>query len=140
MSRKALDWALHLRGELVERMDELRTVLADIEPLRRELERLEAQLEGVERLIGVYVNQLGCPDPRTTIAITTEVLAQQPDAPVPAPAADNLSLGAAARAFAEALRAETVRAAHGTGERLRAAWIAGRLWVTTTLLKRRREQ
>jgi hypothetical protein len=61
MSAKGLEWALRLRGDLVIRTEQLREALADIEPLRQELARLEEQLKGVERLVAVYHEQLGYP-------------------------------------------------------------------------------
>src|SRR5690349_4608743 len=59
MSQKTLDWAQRLRAELTDRVEGLRAALADIEPLREELHRLEAQLQGVERLILICHERLG---------------------------------------------------------------------------------
>ena len=59
MSQKTLDWAQQLRADLLDRVENLRAALADIEPLREELRRLEGQLQGVERLIMVCHERLG---------------------------------------------------------------------------------
>jgi hypothetical protein len=59
MYRKGLEWAEQLRGDLVIRIEDLRAALADVEPLRLELERLQSQLKGVERLIAIHHAQLG---------------------------------------------------------------------------------
>src|SRR5690349_24155 len=59
MSQKTLDWAQRLRADLVDRVEGLRAALADIEPLREELHRLEGQLQGVERLILICYERMG---------------------------------------------------------------------------------
>jgi hypothetical protein len=140
MSRKALEWAQRLRGELAERIEELRVVLADIEPLQEELLRLEAQLEGVERLIGLYVNQLGVARTAVVSGKPKEEIALQPGADVQPVSGETPSLGAATRAFGKALRHETALLIARCGQGLQAVWTAGRLWLITALQGRRSEQ
>jgi hypothetical protein len=64
MYQNTLSWAQRLRGELAGRIEELRAALADIEPLRQELTRLESQMIGVERLIAVCHDRLGNAPPQ----------------------------------------------------------------------------
>ena len=63
MYQKSLEWAEGLRTDLVVRIEGLEAALADIEPLRQELERLQTQVKGVERMIGIYRGYLGYPKP-----------------------------------------------------------------------------
>jgi hypothetical protein len=93
MSQKGLEWAHRLRADLMIRIDDLRAALADIEPLRLELERLLGQLKGVERLIAVYEDQLG--DPKPAWAMNAVALGEQIRRPdeLPAPTAAEDSVG-----------------------------------------------
>jgi hypothetical protein len=63
MYQKSLEWAERLRADLVVRIEGLEAALADVEPLRQELERLRAQVKGVERMITICRGHLGYPQP-----------------------------------------------------------------------------
>jgi hypothetical protein len=95
MAQRELEWALRLRADLSERADHLRSALAEIEPLRLELGRLEEQLKGVDRLIAVYHDHLGlaredAPAPGSLVAVRDE------EAPAEAPG-ESFELAACAR-------------------------------------------
>jgi hypothetical protein len=86
VKKSGLEWARHLRSQLIERIHVLRAALADIEPLQQELTRLEAQLKGVDRLIAVQTELLGLP------MAAVEAGPQNLGSPAPTPPEDAASL------------------------------------------------
>ena len=136
MSAKGLEWALRLRADLQNRIEQLREALAGIEPLRQELVRLEEQLRGVERLVAVYHEQLGYPKtaeeiaPAPQLAVSREELTRQIEAALvplhapepakpPAPASDE------APDILVALRSGVTR-----------FWFSLRIWFAERFLRR----
>jgi hypothetical protein len=80
---QSMDWALQLQSELSARIEKLRAMLTDIEPLRQELTRLESQLHGLERLIAIQAELRGLQHP-VHHASATEIFAQN-KLPQPSP-------------------------------------------------------
>jgi hypothetical protein len=140
MSQKGLEWAHRLRADLLIRIDDLRTALADIEPLRLELERLRGQLKGVERLIAVYEDQLG--DPKPAWAMDAVARGEQVRRPedLPAPTAAEESVGqvipspAHDVAIVGAVQRETRRALSVCGELVAKTFLAAKLWLRSRFM------
>jgi hypothetical protein len=78
MDQKGLRWAEQLHAELVARVEYLSEALADVEPLRQELVRLQGQVRGVERLIALHHQLLGKPQP-SWVCKSPEANAGKPD-------------------------------------------------------------
>jgi hypothetical protein len=129
MSQKTLDWAQRLRAELVDRTEGLRSALADMEPLREELHRLEGQLQGVERLILICHERLGYDAPPWASAARQEPTAPSSAPPIQHAAAPEVfsppAPGPSIAAFHEA-RARVVRYTRAVAAR---SWSALQRWL-----------
>jgi hypothetical protein len=131
-----LEWGYQLRTDLEARIDSLRAALADMEPLREELGRLEQQLKGVERLIEVYHLQLGYPRRRRAEQARTEGETETPPSELPVVAAKVeapdivLSAGAAPPPQdGGAWREGLLRIARDGQAAAGRAWVAASAWV-----------
>src|SRR5262245_31895352 len=128
MYSKPLEWAQSLRGELLERIEHLRTVLADVAPLQAELQRLEEQSKGVDRLINLYLVHSGySPEaPRAQPIAPPQADASERQDIVPALPPPPPSLTDAARDLGRALHAKAARTLRNC-----------RIWTVNTALNGR---
>jgi hypothetical protein len=133
MRQRGLEWGYRLRADLEARIGNLRAALADMEPLRDELARLEGQLRGVERLIEVYHTQLGYPRPpwaEEAAATVAPAPAALPGAIPAKPGAPDILSGATKTPPAgSAWRVGLLKAANGSWAAAVGAWLAARTWI-----------